>query len=282
MTKDTVLERLQEFIHLTAAELQIEPVRHRARACLEDFLCALESGQLRAAKYADGVWRAESLVKQAILLAFRIGQNAPMPHGPFAFSDRDVLPMQHLNHPSIRLVPGGSAVRRGAHIGHSVTVMPPAYVNIGAFVGEGSMIDSHALVGSCAQVGKRVHISAAAQIGGVLEPISALPVIIEDEVMVGGNCGLYEGVIIKKGAVIAAGVILTSGTRVYDLIHERILTSTPHSPLEIPAGAVVVAGSRAASSDFAQQHGLSVYTPLIIKYRDAQTDAKTALEDALR
>lgn len=282
MTNIKILGRLEEFIKLENAELTTESNRTRALSCIEEFFCALESGSLRAAHQEAGHWVSNPLVKQGILLSFRLGVNAAKPHGPFYFADRDILALQQLSDPSIRVVPGGTAIRRGCHIGSSVTVMPPAYVNIGAFVDQGTMIDSHALVGSCAQIGKRVHISAAAQIGGVLEPISAVPVIIEDDVMIGGNCGLYEGVIIKARAVIAAGVILTSGTRVYDLVNNTILVSTPDSPLNIPSGAVVVPGSRAASSDFAQKHGLSVYTPLIIKYRDEKTDAKTALESALR
>lgn len=282
MTASAILGRTAHFCSLAPKDFEDFNTRNDALSWLEDFLLALEKGEVRAAQYINGKWQAEALVKQGILLAFRLSKNVPMPHGPFSFADRSVLTLQQLKDPSIRMVPGGSAVRRGAFVGESVTIMPPAYINIGAYVGKNSMVDSHALVGTCAQIGEGVHISAAAQIGGVLEPASAVPVIVEDGVLIGGNCGIYEGVIIKSRAVIAAGVILTSGTKVYDLVNEKIITASENYPLQIPAGAVVVSGSRPAQNSFAQSNALSIYTPLIVKYRDEKTDAKTALEPALR
>jgi 2,3,4,5-tetrahydropyridine-2,6-dicarboxylate N-succinyltransferase len=256
-----------------------------ARALLDRFLSALESGQIRAAvpdAESPSGWRVEAWVKEGILAAFALGDNEELEAPPFRFRDRDtLLPVDALPE-EVRVVPGGTTVRRGAHLAAGVVVMPPAYVNVGAWVGEGTMVDSHALVGSCAQVGARVHLSAAAQVGGVLEPVGALPVIVEDEVFVGGNAGLYEGVVVGHRAVIAAGVILTSSSRVYDLVEERVLAAAEGGPLMVPPGAVVVMGSRPASGAFAGRHGLSVATPVIVKYRDSRTDAKTALEDVLR
>jgi 2,3,4,5-tetrahydropyridine-2-carboxylate N-succinyltransferase len=217
-------------------------------------------------------------------VAFRTGQVVDQSAGDvFRFFDKHNLPPRALQlADGVRVVPGGTTVRRGAYLGRGVIVMPPAYVNVGAYVDEGSMIDSHALVGSCAQVGKGVHVSAAAQIGGVLEPPGARPVVLEDEVLVGGNCGIYEGVVVRRRAVLGSGVILTASTPVYDLVHERILRSPAGGGLEIPESAVVVPGSRRIAGDFAHEHGLSLYTPIIVKYRDAATDARTALESALR
>jgi len=201
----------------------------------------------------------------------------------FSFIDKDTYPLKSITLDNgVRIVPGGSAVRDGSYLAPSVVMMPPAYVNVGAYVDEGTMIDSHALVGSCAQVGKKVHLSAGVQVGGVLEPVGAMPVIIEDEVMVGGNCGIYEGTIVKERAVIGTGVILNGSTPVYDLALNAIYRKTAEAPLVIPAGAVVVAGSRKIKGDFASEHGLSIYTPVIIKYRDERTDSATALEEALR
>jgi 2,3,4,5-tetrahydropyridine-2-carboxylate N-succinyltransferase len=203
--------------------------------------------------------------------------------GEAAFRDKALFTVRRFRAEDlVRVVPGGSSIRRGAHIGKNVVCMPPMYVNVGAWIGEGTMIDSHALVGSCAQIGSRVHVSAAAQIGGVLEPANARPVIVEDDAFVGGNCGVYEGVLVRSRAVLASGVILASGTVVYDLVNERELRGTRESPLEIPAGAVVVPGSRAAAGSFAEKHGLSVQCALIVKYRDEKTDRATALEQALR
>ena len=220
-----------------------------------------------------------------ILLGFRIGaiENMSADHGRFPFFDKNTFPLKKLTPESgVRIVPGGSAIRDGCYIARGVTCMPPMYVNVGAYVDEGTMIDSHALVGSCAQVGKRVHLSAASQLGGVLEPVGAMPVIIEDDVLVGGNCGVYEGTIVQRRAVLGAGVILTSATPVYDLVHKRILRREADQPLVIPPDAVVVPGSRAIPSGAGKEWNLSLYTPVIVKYRDAKTDQSIQLEDLLR
>jgi 2,3,4,5-tetrahydropyridine-2-carboxylate N-succinyltransferase len=259
--------------------------REEARAAVAALLAALEAGTVRAAVPDVGSptgWRAEGWVKDGILAAFALGEEVDLDLPPFAFRDRDTLLPRRPAPTGTRVVPGGSAVRRGAHLARGVVVMPPAYVNVGAFVGEGSMVDSHALVGSCAQIGSRVHLSAAAQVGGVLEPVGAVPVVVEDEVFVGGNVGLYEGVVVQRRAVLAAGVVLTSSSVVYDLPGERVLRAAPGEPLVIPAGSVVVMGSRPAGGDFAREHGLALATPVIVKRRDERTDAKTALEDVLR
>ncbi|NUQ80951.1 MAG: 2,3,4,5-tetrahydropyridine-2,6-dicarboxylate N-succinyltransferase [Bacteroidetes bacterium] len=255
------------------------------RQAFDQLLAGLESGSIRAAEPgADGSWSVNHWVKQGILVGFRLGIISDQSTGGFPFFDKNTYPMQNLNgvERSVRIVPGGSSVRRGAFLGKGVTCMPPMYINVGAFVDEGTMVDSHALVGSCAQIGKRVHLSAAAQIGGVLEPVNALPVIIEDDVMVGGNTGIYEGTVVKRGAVIGTGVILTASTPVYDLVNETVYRRTEQGPLTIPVNAVVVQGSRSVKSDFAQQHGLAIYTPVIIKYKDDKTTAAVALESALR
>jgi 2,3,4,5-tetrahydropyridine-2-carboxylate N-succinyltransferase len=251
---------------------------------LGQFLAELEKGAVRAAvRDEDGTWVAQAWVKEGILAAFRVGVINEFASGALSFLDKDTMPPRRFRkEEGVRIVPGGSSVRRGAHVGKGVVIMPPAYINVGAYVDEDTMVDSHALVGSCAQVGKRVHISAAAQIGGVLEPVGALPVVIEDDVIVGGNCGIYEGTIVRPRAVIGAGVILTASTPVYDAVREQIYRRTPQRPLEIPYGAVVVPGSRPFSSDFAKEHGLQVATPVIVKYRDEKTDAATLLEEALR
>jgi 2,3,4,5-tetrahydropyridine-2,6-dicarboxylate N-succinyltransferase len=248
------------------------------------FLAEMEKGTLRAATRDDmGVWNVDPMVKEAILDAFKFGNPAEFASGSLSFVDKDTLPVRRFKMADgIRIVPGGSAIRRGAFIAKGVVMMPPAYVNVGAYVDEDTMIDSHALVGSCAQIGKRVHLSAAAQIGGVLEPVGSLPVIIEDDVIVGGNCGIYEGTIVRGRAVIGAGVILTGSTPVYDLVRGQIYRKTAERPLEIPFGAVVVPGSRKMRGSFAEQMELQIATPLIVKYRDEKTDAATALEDALR
>lgn len=252
----------------------------------EALLDALESGEVRVAERGDdGTWTVHAWVKQAILDVFKsspvvdIGEDRTL----WPFVDKAALPPRRFAAADgVRLVPGGSSVRRGAHLARGVICMPPMYVNVGAFVGAGSMVDSHALVGSCAQVGARVHVSAAAQIGGVLEPVGARPVIVEDDVLLGGNTGLYEGVLVREGAVIAAGVVLTASSVVHDLVHERELRGTREAPLEIPARAVVVPGTRPATSPWARERGLQVACALIVKYRDAKTDRATALEDALR
>jgi 2,3,4,5-tetrahydropyridine-2-carboxylate N-succinyltransferase len=249
---------------------------------------ALSRGEARAAEpdpASTSGWQVNVWVKQGILLGFRHGDlaDASMDHGRLPFFDKDTLPLKPLELGSgVRLVPGGSAVRDGAFLGRGVIAMPPMYVNIGAYVDEGTMIDSHALVGSCAQVGRRVHVSAAAQIGGVLEPIGALPVIVEDDVLIGGNTGLYEGAVVKRRAVIGAGTILTGSTPVYDLPNERILRPGPGVPLVVPEGAVVVPGARAVSVGAGRDWGLSLATPVIVKYRDEKTDARTELERWLR
>jgi len=230
-------------------------------------------------------WRVNAWVKQGILLGFRFGDtvDASMDHGRWPFFDKDTLPMRKFTVASgVRIVPGGSSVRDGAYIGPGVICVPPMFVNIGAWIGEQSLIDSHALVGSCAQIGKRVHLSAGAQIGGVLEPIGNVPVVIEDDVVVGGNCGIYEGTIVRSRAVIGAGVVITGSTPVYDVVRGQIYRKTAERPLEIPFGAVVVPGSRPLKGTFAEEHKLTMATPLIIKYRDEKTDSATALEEALR
>jgi 2,3,4,5-tetrahydropyridine-2-carboxylate N-succinyltransferase len=253
---------------------------------------ALEEGILRSAEpdpTAPTGWRVNPWVKRGLLLGFRIGALAemsgldPFEGSALSFVDKDTYPIRRfLPENGIRIVPGGSSVRSGAHIARGVVIMPPAYVNAGAYVGEGTMIDSHALVGSCAQIGKRVHLSAAAQIGGVLEPVNASPVIIEDDALIGGNTGVYEGTIVRSHAVLAAGVILTRGTPVYDLPNNTILKSTPDSPLIIPNGAVLVPGTRPIQHGPGKDLGLSIYTPIIIKYRDEKTDLSTTLEELLR
>ncbi len=249
------------------------------------FLNGLNTGELRTAE-PDGLgnWKVNSWVKQAILTLFKIGKLADMSIDEnFKFFDKDTIPLKPFSKDNnVRIVPGGSSVRTGAYLAPGVICMPPMYINIGAYIDEGTMIDSHALVGSAAQVGKRVHISAAAQVGGVLEPAGARPVIIEDDVMVGGNCGIYEGVMIRKRAVLGSGVILTASTKVFDLVNETILQSTPDRPLEIPESAVVVPGTRAINTEFGKKYGLTISSPLIIKYRDEKTDARTSLNYDLR
>ena len=247
-------------------------------------LAALNAGTVRAAsRRDDGTWQAHPWVKRGILLGFRLGRLTDFSTDRFPFFDKHTYPLKPLTvEDEVRVVPGGSAIRTGAYVAPGVVCMPPMYVNVGAYVDRGTMIDSHALVGSCAQVGQRVHLSAAAQLGGVLEPAGAVPVVIEDDVFIGGGCGIYEGCIVRAGAVLASGVILTGATRLYDLVHERVITRQGTDPLEVPEGAVVVPGARSAGSGFAREHGLSLYAPVIVKYRDASTDAATTLEDALR
>jgi 2,3,4,5-tetrahydropyridine-2-carboxylate N-succinyltransferase len=251
---------------------------------LENFLEYLNNGSIRSAEKNAHNWSVNQWVKQGILLLFRLGklQEISM-NEKFCFFDKDTIKLKKIDlNDEIRVVPGGSAIRNGVFIAKGVVCMPPMYINIGAYIDEGTMIDSHALVGTCAQIGKNVHISAAVQIGGVLEPIGANPVIIEDNVMLGGSSGIYEGVIIKKNAILGSGVILNSSTKVYDLVNEKIIHSSNENPLIIPENAVVVQGARGVSSDFGKSNNLSIATPLIVKYRDAKTDAKTELENALR
>jgi 2,3,4,5-tetrahydropyridine-2-carboxylate N-succinyltransferase len=280
-----------------------------AMAAFEQLREALEAGEIRAAEPDAGTplgWRVNAWVKQGILLGFRLGhltgsgpeeahvetnslsgtnqswggQELP---GGFPFVDKHTYPARRFTpEDGVRIVPGGSAVRAGAYLARGVVGMPPMYVNVGAYVDEGTMIDSHALVGSCAQLGKRVHLSAAAQVGGVLEPVNASPVILEDDVLVGGNCGVYEGTVVRKRAVLAAGTVLTRGTPVYDVVRGEVLRADGESPLIIPEGAVVVPGARAVNKGKGQECGLSVYTPVIVKYRDEKTELSLALEDLLR
>jgi 2,3,4,5-tetrahydropyridine-2-carboxylate N-succinyltransferase len=262
--------------------------RNQAREVFAQLRSALSNGEARAAEpdpSAASGWRVNTWVKQGILLGFRYGDVADVSadHGRWPFFDKDTLPLKRLTTESrVRIVPGGSTVRDGAYLGSGVICMPPMYINIGAHIGEGTLVDSHALVGSCAQIGARVHLSAAAQIGGVLEPVGALPVIVEDDVLVGGNCGVYEGTVVKRRAVLAAGTILTGSTPIYDLPNERIIEPVSGEPLVVPESAVVVPGSRPISKGVGQTWGLSVSTPIIVKYRDERTDARTALESWIR
>jgi 2,3,4,5-tetrahydropyridine-2-carboxylate N-succinyltransferase len=244
----------------------------------------LNAGRVRAAEKIGSEWRVNAWVKKGILLGFRIGSLQDMSiNGNFRFYDKSTYPLKAIAiKDGVRIVPGGSAIRDGCYLGGGVTCMPPMYVNAGAYIDDGTMIDSHVLVGSCAQIGKRVHLSAGAQIGGVLEPVGSLPVIIEDEVLVGGNCGIYEGTIVRTGAVLGAGVILTGSTPVYDLVRDEIYRKTAERPLEIPANAVVVPGTRPITQGRGRELGLSLYAPIIIKYRDEKTDRSTQLEDWLR
>ncbi len=228
-------------------------------------------------------WRVNTWVKQGILLGIRFGDLSDMSSGGFSYFDKDTMPVKPLGlHTGVRIVPGGSAIRDGAHLAKGVICIPPMYVNVGAYVGEGSMVDSHALVGSCAQIGARVHLSAAAQIGGVIEPVGAMPVIVEDDVLVGGNTGIYEGAVVRRRAVIAAGVVLTGSTPVYDLPNGRIIRPEPGQPLVIPEGAVVVPGARSVTVGAGKDWGLSLATPVIVKYRDDKTDTRTELEQWIR
>lgn len=251
-----------------------------ARRTFEEFRDQLTAGKIRAAEKINKDWVTHAWVKQGILLGFRLGELIEMNAG-LSFVDKDTFPARHfMVTDRVRVVPGGSSIRVGAYVAPSVICMPPMFINVGAYVDEGSMVDSHALVGSCAQIGKRVHLSAAAQIGGVLEPINAAPVIIEDDVLVGGNCGVYEGTLVRAGAVLGAGVILTRSTPLYDLVRGEVYRATHDKPLEVPANAVVVPGSRSVKKH--PDWGLSVYTPVVVKYRDEKTADKLELEDWLR
>jgi len=261
-----------------------EVARGSAGNAVADLVKALNRGEVRSAsRDENGTWIAHAWVKEGILLGFRIGQIVDYSTERFPYFDKNTFPPRPvLKSEGVRVVPGGSAIRTGSYVAKGVVCMPPMYINVGAYVDADTMVDSHALVGSCAQIGKRVHLSAAAQIGGVLEPVNATPVVIEDDVFVGGGCGVYEGCIVREGAVLASGVTLTASTRLYDTVHQTIHRGSSDSPLEVPEGAVVVPGSRSVDSDFGAEHGLSLYAPVIVKYRDASTDAATALEGALR
>ena len=275
----TTIERLFK----AGAEAQNDPAAMTAFLTMRE---ALEKGEVRSASpdaSSPTGWRVNAWVKQGILLGFRLGVLEELPGGGLSFVDKHTYPVRHFGAgDGVRVVPGGSSIRAGAYVARSVVCMPPMYVNTGAYVDEGTMVDSHALVGSCAQIGKRVHLSAAAQIGGVLEPVNAGPVVIEDDVLVGGNCGVYEGTIVRKGAVLAAGTILTRGTPVFNLVSGEVLRATYELPLIVPENAVVVPGSRAVTKGKGQQWGLSLYAAVIVKYRDDKTSLSTALEDLLR
>lgn len=274
---------LRERIEILAEKREFEP---GDRELFEEFKNALRRGNIRAAERdGSGRWITNKWVKQGILVGFRLGEMQEMsaPSDSFRFFDKETYPLRPMSlADKVRIVPGGSTIRDGSYVAPGVVCMPPMYVNVGAYVDEGTMIDSHALVGSCAQIGKRVHLSAAAQIGGVLEPVGAMPVIIEDDVLVGGNTGVYEGTIVRERAVLASGVILTRSTPVFDLVNETVIKSEDGEPLEIPANAVVVQGSRQITHGFGKDQGLSLYAPMIVKYRDEKTDASTRLEDYLR
>ena len=251
----------------------------------EAFIARLDAGEIRAAEKRGEQWQVNHWVKQGILLGFRLGSIADFSvNDAFQFRDKHTYPLKNLKALShnVRLVPGGSSVRRGAYLGNNVTLMPPMYINTGAYVDDETMVDSHALVGSCAQIGKRVHLSAGSQIGGVLEPVGAMPVIIEDDVLIGGNCGIYEGAIVEARAVIGAGTIITGSTPIYDLVNSKVLRKSADGPLVIPRNAVVVPGTRPARGAFAMEHHLHIACPVIVKYRDDSTDATTALEELLR
>ena len=288
MTPVELRQQIEEFSAESAEEILLH--RDLAVNAVTGLRMALNKGEVRAAEpdsLQPSGWRVNAWVKIGILLGFRLGKLKELDAPPeWHFFDKDTVPLRTFSlENNVRIVPGGNTVRDGAYLASGVIMMPPSYVNIGAYVGSGTLIDSHALVGSCAQVGERVHISAAAQIGGVLEPAGALPVIIEDDVLLGGNTGVYEGCVVKKRAVLASGVILTGSTPIYDLVNSRIIArESEDAPLIVPEGAVIVAGSRSigGKSPFAEQHGLSIYSPIIIKYRDERTDARTALESALR
>jgi 2,3,4,5-tetrahydropyridine-2-carboxylate N-succinyltransferase len=270
------LADLEAFFARDMSQILLDPVEAevQVRAALE----AMEAGTARAASRDDaGQWQAHPWVKQAVLAAFSLSELTAYAQWPGGAVDKSLVPAREMSlRDEVRVVPGGTSVRRGAHLSAGVVVMPPSYVNVGAWVGAGTMVDSHVLVGSCAQVGSAVHLSAAVQLGGVLEPVGARPVVVEDRAFIGAQCGLYEGVVVREGAVLAPGVTLTASTTIHDLVAE-----CSHRG-EVPAGAVVVPGTRAARGDYAAEHGLSLYAPCIVKYRDADTSAAVVLEDALR
>jgi 2,3,4,5-tetrahydropyridine-2-carboxylate N-succinyltransferase len=280
MTRDT--PGLARSIEKAAADPDaLSP--EETRRLFEELKAGLNEGSIRAAEKEGDRWVVRTWVKKGILLGFRIGAVVEPVASGFSFFDRDTFPLKRLTVDSgVRIVPGGTAVRDGCYVGRGVTIMPPSYVNVGAWIGEGTLLDSHVLVGSCAQIGRRVHVSAGAQIGGVLEPVGELPVIVEDEVLIGGNCGIYEGAVVRERAVLAAGTILTGGTPVYDVVRGKEYRRGPGQPLEIPTGAVVVPGARAIREGKGKEWGLSLQTPVIVKYRDAKTEGSVSLEDLLR
>ena len=277
-----VATALASSIEKTAADPDALPPAE-IRRLFAELRAGLNDGSIRAAEKEGDRWVVRTWVKKGILLGFRVGVVGEPVSSGFPFFDRDTFPLKQLTIESgLRIVPGGTSVRDGCYIGPGVTIMPPSYVNVGAWIGEGTLLDSHVLVGSCAQIGRRVHVSAGAQIGGVLEPVGELPVIIEDEVLIGGNAGIYEGAVVRERAVIAAGTILTGGTPVYDVVRGNEYRRGPGQPLEIPAGAVVVPGARAIREGKGKEWGLSLQTPVIVKYRDEKTDRSVSLEDLLR
>jgi 2,3,4,5-tetrahydropyridine-2-carboxylate N-succinyltransferase len=276
------MQSLKSSIERLAALGEVEH-NPEARPVFLEFRDALTQGKVRAAEKIDGRWVVNVWVKHGILLGFRLGELVETGGAALTFVDKDTFPARQFSLADrVRIVPGGSSVRVGAYVAPSVICMPPMFINVGAYVDEGTMVDSHALVGSCAQVGKRVHLSAAAQIGGVLEPVNAAPVIIEDDVLVGGNCGVYEGTLVRARAVLGAGTILTRSTPLYDLVRDQVYRATAESVLEVPEGAVVVPGSRAVKKGATAKLGISLYTPVIVKYRDEKTDRGIELEDWLR
>jgi 2,3,4,5-tetrahydropyridine-2-carboxylate N-succinyltransferase len=283
-TINNLMSSLKSRIERLASLGEVEHDPDARRTFLE-FRDQLTQGKIRAAEKLggrDGRWTVNAWVKQGILLGFRLGELTDMSAG-LSFIDKDTFPARQFTVAArVRVVPGGSSVRTGAYVAGSVICMPPMFINVGAYVDEGTMIDSHALVGSCAQIGKRVHLSAAAQIGGVLEPINAAPVIIEDDVLVGGNCGIYEGTLVRARAVLGAGTILTRSTPLYDLVRGEVYRASADAPLEVPENAVVVPGSRSVKKGAAAEWNLSLYTPIIVKYRDEKTDRGIELEDWLR
>jgi 2,3,4,5-tetrahydropyridine-2,6-dicarboxylate N-succinyltransferase len=277
------MQNLKAAIEHLASLAEVE-LRPEARETFLEFRDALTAGKIRAAEKHDGNWVVNTWVKQGILLGFRLGQVSEMGgDGGLSFVDKDTFPSRNFSvGDRVRVVPGGSSVRQGAYVAQSVICMPPMFINVGAYVDEGTMVDSHALVGSCAQLGKRVHLSAGAQVGGVLEPVNAAPVIIEDDVLVGGNCGIYEGTLVRARAVLGAGTILTRSTPLYDIVRGEVYRATNEKSLEVPENAVVVPGSRAVKKGQAAKWNLSLYTPVIVKYRDEKTDQRIELEDLLR
>src|SRR5213078_690110 len=286
----TVNAFLYTFLRMSSLRAQIERLASAEKPGPEahnvflQFRDQLTRGEIRAAEKIDGQWKINVWVKQGILLGFRLGELAQMGSGEcLSFVDKDTFPARKFSVADrVRIVPGGSSARLGAYVAPSVICMPPMFINVGAYVDEDTLIDSHALVGSCAQIGKRVHVSAAAQIGGVLEPINAAPVIIEDDVLVGGNCGVYEGTLVRARAVLGAGTVLTRSTPLFDLVRGEVYRGSEEKPLEVPELAVVVPGSRAVNKGKAAEWGVSLYAPVIVKYRDEKTDQRIELEEWLR
>ncbi|MFA5625076.1 MAG: 2,3,4,5-tetrahydropyridine-2,6-dicarboxylate N-succinyltransferase [Bradymonadales bacterium] len=280
---EKTLQRLEELELQIQEHIDKTKEQTQADALFGEFVALLESGEARAAYQIDGVWQSATVVKRLILWGFKLGKLQTSSAASLQFCDKHnlIARTRDLAAKNIRIVPGGSSVRAGAYLGKSTTIMPPAFVNIGAYIDDMTMIDSHVTVGSCAQIGKNCHLSAAVQIGGVLEPINAIPTIIEDNCFIGGNSGIFEGTQVHKGAIIAAGTILTRATRLYDLVKERII-SAHNGVLHVPENAVVVPGSRPIKTAFAAEHGLQAYAPIIMKYRDEKSDASTTLEQLLR